>query len=299
MNIKFDAKAVPIDLLRTFVVRMGADTLLDAERQLGRTRHAIDADIRRLQVMLGFDLFVEPSPEPRLTKAGSAVLIYAQRMTSMNDELMRLMSKTPPTRRFRIGMPQWMPQRYLIDVIKSCSSACEAVSFRCDELETMMRDLESGLLDLAFLCNMPAAPGVAVAEWNEPLYWIKSPDLQLRAGESVGLVSWPGGVSNRVSTELLEAAGIDYSIVFSSRTPSARIAAVAAGLGLMLGNERVLVPEVCVARERYLPKPPKIRTGIYRREGLDIDAYAPVLDAFVATMAPRGLPPAAVENVWR
>ena len=79
MNIKFDAAAVPIDLLRTFVVRMESGDVAEAERRLSRTRHAIDADIRRLQGILGFNLFEKADPERRLTKAGGAILLYAQR----------------------------------------------------------------------------------------------------------------------------------------------------------------------------------------------------------------------------
>lgn len=292
MNLNRDLTNVPIELLRTFVVSIESSTVAEAERRLNLTRDAIAADIKSLERIVGCVLLL--GPERRLSKSGGTILSYAQRLVSANDELMRLMARTTPVRRLRIGMPIWLPHRCLIDVIKNCSSAYqrESVNFRCDELETLMQDLNSGRLDLVFSCNTTWTSGTAAVQWTEPLYWIKSRELPLRSDVPVSLVSWPGCMSDRVSTTLLDDAGLEYSIMFSGRPVAARITAVAAGLGLMLANERLITPEVRVAREDHLPAPPLVKSGIYMREGLDTDRYGPVLRVLAASLAPRGLPPA-------
>jgi DNA-binding transcriptional LysR family regulator len=287
MSRKLD---VPIDLLRSLVASVEAGSVAKAAQQLNLPPSEIEAHLGELRNIVGFELFSKSGPRLRLTKDGFAILSYARRITSMNDELMRVTTEARSGDQFRIGLPAWMPHRRLVEVIKSCSDAYAAgvVAFRCDELETIMGDLRRGQLDLAFLCNVAEAPGVAVAEWTEPLYWVKAPDLKLRPGEPVRLVSWSGGMSDRVGPKLLEEAGIGYSMVFSSPSIGARLAAVAAGLGLMLCNERVVIPEVRLALEPHLPTPPQIRTGIYMREGLDGGRHSAVVRAFEATMAPRG-----------
>jgi DNA-binding transcriptional LysR family regulator len=133
-------------------------------------------------------------------------------------------------------------------------------------------------------------PCVALARWTEPMYWVKARGAELRPGEPISLVSWPGGASDRIGTRLLEAAGISYTIGFSGRPMAARLAAVAAGLGVMLVNERVLTPDVSVAREPHLPVPPSVRIGIYARADLDLVRHGPVARAFETCMTPRGLP---------
>lgn len=289
MNLKSDLPDVPVELLRTLVVSVETGDVTEAERQLNLTRHEIEADLCRLEEILGDALFVEADGRRRLSGYGGAILSYARRLTSVNDELLRLAAKPSPVRRFSIGMPQWIPHGRMVEALRRCTAACNAepVTFRCDEFETLMRDLNSGRLDLAFMSSVPPGTARPVVQWTEPLYWIKALDLVLRPGEPLRLVSWPGGISDRIGTRLLEAAGIDYSIAFSGRASAMRIAAVAAGLGLMLSSDRVLLPDICIAREAHLPTPPQITSGIYVRQNLDVERYAPVLRAFEVCMAPR------------
>jgi DNA-binding transcriptional LysR family regulator len=293
MNVKQALTDVPVELLRALVVTVEAGDVVEAARRLNISRGAVDADIERLEQMLGCTLFAKSGTGRRLSARGGAILQYAKRITSMNDELMRLMTSRPAARKLQIGLPQWIPPALLVEVAQQCGVAAGGaggVGLVCDELETLMRDLNSGQLDLAFLCTLLEGPCVALARWTEPVHWIKGRGVELRPGEPISLVSWPGGASDRVGTRLLESAGISYTIGFLGRPMAARIAAVAGGLGIMLTNERNLTPDVCVAREPHLPPPPSVRTGIYARADLDLNRYAAVVRAFEACLAPRGLP---------
>jgi DNA-binding transcriptional LysR family regulator len=293
MNVKEALTDVPVELLRALVVTVEAGDVVEAARRLNVSRGAVDADIERLEQMLGCTLFAKSGTTRRLSGRGGAILHYAKRITSMNDELMRLMASRPAARKLQIGLPQWIPPAQLVEAAQQCSAAAGglgSVALRCDELETLMRDLNSGQLDLAFLCTVLEGPCVPIARWTEPMHWIKARGAELRAGEPVSLVSWPGGASDRVGTRLLESAGISYTIGFSGRPMAARLAAVAAGLGIMLANERALTPDVCVAHEAHLPAPPPVRGGIYARADLDLTRHAAVVRAFETCMAPRGLP---------
>jgi DNA-binding transcriptional LysR family regulator len=287
-----DLADVPVDLLRILVVSVEAGDDRVAARCLDLPLAAIDAELRRLERMLGFELFSETGPPRRLSQPGGTILHYARRMISVNDELVRQTAVPGPGRKFSIGLPHWVPHNDLIEVVGRCTAIEDAatLSFRCDEIETLMQDLYSGRLDVAFLCTTPKGPCVPIASWTESRHWIKARGTELHPGESVRLVSWPGGGSDRLATRLLEAAGIRYSIAFSARPTSTRVAAVAAGLGLLIANERVLTPDVCVAREPHLPKPPPISTGVYAREGLDTGRYGPLLGTLTECVAPRGLP---------
>ncbi len=280
---------LPIGLLRVLAVLVETGNYAKAAEQLDLTEKVLHSKIERLRRMLGFDLFFPSDHGLRLTKRGATVLSYAQRILFMNDELMTLPGNDSFPQQFRIGIPSWIPHRRLVEVVESCSSAHDPdmLTFRCDAMESLMRDLTLGHLDITFLCNVTTPVGVPFAEWAEPLYWIKSPRLKLRPGEPVRLVSWSGGISDRLATRLFQDAGIKYTIAFTGPDAATRIAAVAAGLGVMLANERAVIPDVNVAVEGFLPTPPQIKTGIYVREGLDPARIDSLAHAFKAVMAPR------------
>jgi DNA-binding transcriptional LysR family regulator len=289
MDRRYDVTNLPIELIRVLDVVAEAGSYARAAEQVHVAQDALRAQITHLQELLGFDLFISSEEALHLTKRGATVLSYAQRILFVNGELMSLSAEDSFSGQLRVGMPSWVPHRRLIEVVERCSAAHgpDQVTFHCDSLESLMRDLNLGHLDMTFLCNVVTTIGVPFAEWTEPLYWIKSPRLKLRPGEPVRLVSWSGGISDRLATRLFQDAGIHYTITFSGPDSATRIAAVAAGLGVMLSNERAMTADVVPATECFLPAPPQIKTGIYIRENLDVASIAPLARAFEAVMAPR------------
>jgi DNA-binding transcriptional LysR family regulator len=289
MTPRYDLTNIPTELLRTLVTCADSGNIAKAAAALDLTQTAVGAQIKRLQLLLGKQVFTRPEGQLRLTHYGAIVLSYSRRILNMNDQIVSLSGANSARQQYRIGMPKWVADRRLVDIIRNCSAvhSREDMSFRTDSLENLMRDLSTGALDFAFLCNVSRAPGVAAAEWLEPLYWVRSPAFVLRPGAPVPLVSCSGSLSDRVAIKGFETAGIPYSIAFSSPELGSRIAAVVAGLGLMLVTDRCITPELEVAQEPYLPTPPQIKTGIYVREGLDMRRIEALLRAFEAALAPR------------
>jgi DNA-binding transcriptional LysR family regulator len=103
----------------------------------------------------------------------------------------------------------------------------------------------------------------------------------------IPLVSCPGSLPDRIATRLLDMAGLRYVIAFSGPEHASRKAAVAAGAGIMLMPERVITPQMEIARGDYLPAPPTLRTGLFMREGLDLGPIQPLVQALEAVLRPR------------
>jgi DNA-binding transcriptional LysR family regulator len=279
---------IPLELLRTFVAVSKTSTLAQAARSLGLAPSLVDAQMTQLEQTLGAEVLERSATGVRLSDYGKVVTSYAERMLAMNDQVVSQSRLPLLLHRIRAGLPRWVQKTHLVEIVRRCTADVgkDRVSLRCDHLEHLMRDLSAGLLDLALLCNVTDPPGVMVREWWEDMYWVKSPELTLTPGAPVPIVSGPGSMSDRLVNQTLGAAGIDYVVAFTAADLSARVAAVAAGLGVMAVPERVTGHDVHIAREDFLPPLPQTRKGLYVRGDLDVAAVEPVLRVLESCIRP-------------
>ena len=98
-------------------------------------------------------------------------------------------------------------------------------------------------------------------------------------------------MSDRLVGEALRKAGIDYVVAFTASDLSTRLAAVAAGLGVMVLPERVLGTDVCVADDAFLPEVPRTKKGIYIRDDIDFADVEPVVRILESCLRPSSSTP--------
>ena len=79
-----------------------------------------------------------------------------------------------------------------------------------------------------------------------------------------------------------------FFVAFSAPEFSARLAAVAAGLGVLATQARCIIPGIEMVREG-LPELPANKAGIYARDGLDLDRHAPLLRTLTDLLVPHPL----------
>ena len=81
---------IPTDLLRTLVAVVDLRSFTKAAVSLGLTQPAVSAQIKRLQFLLGGDLFDRSVQGISLTPQGEMVVSYARRLLSINDQIVHL-----------------------------------------------------------------------------------------------------------------------------------------------------------------------------------------------------------------
>src|SRR5258708_7851261 len=278
MHRRYGKKNIPIELLRALVPIVDTGSYTKAADALDLTQSAISSQIARLGKLLGGSIFARGQGNMTPTKRGLLVLQYARRMLAMNDELLTFAGPNSVPRHFVIGLPSWLGHQHLIDIFERCSAGPtgDQVSFRCDRVERLLGDLNVASIDVAYLCNVINPPHIAVAQWSEQTVWVKSPKLVLRPGAPIPLISWPGTTGDRVAVELLQESGMHFFVSFSAPEFSARLAAVAAGLGVLAMQARSVIPEIEIVCDG-LPALPANKAGIYARDGLDLGRHAPLL----------------------
>lgn len=290
MHRRYAKKNIPIELLRALVTIVDTGSYTKAADALDLTQSAISSQIARLGRLLGGSIFAKGQGNMTPTKRGLLVLQYARRLLAMNDELLTFAGPNSAPRQFVIGLPSWLGHQHLLEIFERCSASPtgELVSFRCDRGERLLGDLHVGSIDVAYLCNVINPPRVAVAQWSEQTVWVKSPRLVLSPGAPIPLISWPGTTGDRVAVELLEDSGMHFFVAFSAPDFSARLAAVAAGLGVLTMQARNVIPGIEIIRNG-LPELPPNKAGIYARDGLDVDHHAPLLRTLTDVLLPHAL----------
>jgi DNA-binding transcriptional LysR family regulator len=271
MHRRYDRLNIPTELLRTIIAIADLGSFTKAGEVLQLTQSAISAQVKRLQQLVGGELFTKSGSGLRLNQLGESVASYARRILALNDQILALRG-SPQGDTVRVGLPNGLTQPVVVEIIRRLTpAACGCnVYFRTDTAENQSRALYAGHIDLAFISDPPDQLPVTLTEWTDQLYWIKAKNFALSPGAPVPLISWPGGLSDRYATAVFQQRSMQYVIAFSSSEIGLRLAAVEAGLGLMVAPLRTKRGGVVFARDHYLPALPTIRAGLYLREGIDV-----------------------------
>jgi len=279
-------------LLRSYIVIQESGSFTKAAEALNLTQPAISAQIKRLQQLVGGEVFSRSGFGISLSEKGEIVSRYARRILAMNDQILSLTGTASVAKSLRIGIPNVYALNLLPDLIGACRtvSGTERLHFACEASADLARNLSSGYLDIAFV-SLPAVPyAMQLERWSEPMCWVCAPGFSTSPGSSIPLQSWPYGVSDQLAIEALENAGLSYSVVFSASDMSAHLAALRSGLGYVVLPQRLVPPDLKIAREHYLPALPACRTGIYVNSEKDTRKLRGVAACMADVLRPQALP---------
>lgn len=300
MQRRHDKINIPIELLRSFITIQEQGSFTKAACALHLTQPAISAQIKRLQQLVGGEVFSRDGLGITLSEKGAAINKYARRILDLNDQVLSLAGARSRTRHLRIGISSMYAERILHDIVKLCGNIeeIERVQFCSETCGDLAKSLEAGYLDAAFIVAVPQPHARLLATWNEKLAWVCAPDFLLSPGAPIPVLSRPHSGSDQVMFEVLERHGMQFSVAFVAEDFSAQLAALRAGLGFFVMPERMVMPDLKIAREYYLPPLPDLTAGFYGNEDLDVRRVAPLIARLdeVMTGAVPCVNPAARRN---
>jgi DNA-binding transcriptional LysR family regulator len=286
---------IPTELLRTFTAVVDLRSFTKAAQALGVTQPAVSAQIKRLQFLLGIELFDKSAPGVTLTEKGELVVSYARRILSLNDQILGAVTPGEASLPQRVGIPGHFAGSILPRTIAQFQARRPDLRFqlRGEPSEQLLRDLNQGLLDLVVALTT-SAPTTARYSWREEVVWIRGPGCEVSASDPVRLVTFrENSIMYRIATSTLRQAGRDFQIVFSAFASGALTAAVAAGLGISVLARSEVPPDVEIWHDPPLPAPSDLYCGIYLREGVECRMLEQLADCIFADMqagAVTGLP---------
>ena len=151
--------------LQYFYLVATSGTVVEAARRLHVTPQAISGQLQLLEDQLGEALFRKKGRLLELTEAGKTVLIYAERIFDLGNELeqtvRRGLFRAPET--LRVGVGDMIPKTMAFRLLQPARDGGQALRLVCREgpLDALLQDLGAHRLDLV-IADRGLPPGSAM-----------------------------------------------------------------------------------------------------------------------------------------
>jgi len=280
---------IPTDLLRTLVTVCELGDVTKAAQVLQLTEPTVTQQIRKLEIILGSSIIDRSLSGITLTKGGLEILKSAQRMLSINDQIIFECGDDLGVQAIRVGVPSLFASSILPGIVKEIRSKAPDAQLQicCDNSPNLLRIFRLGYLDIVFVyCNEKDVADAACS-WTEEIGWVTAPGFAVGPDEPVPLIGCPNVLRvDQIAIEALKRSKRSYQVVFSAADFGARLAAVAAGLGYMPLTRRLIPPNFAIDDDT-LPHLGSFKVGIFVRKEFDMK-YVPSLIAGLDKVARPG-----------
>ncbi|MGY4568174.1 LysR family transcriptional regulator [Bradyrhizobium pachyrhizi] len=234
-----------------------------AAGQLGLSQPAVTAQVKRLQGLIGGQLFVKTPNGTTVTDLGELVLQQARIILEANDQMLRLSGRGNPTVH-RVGLSSLFAQRLLERAGKDDFSDL----FICaDHSSAIRKGLIEGYIDVACIFATDADSDLSKTILEErafPASWVRSREFVHRPGAPIPIVTHP---DHDWMIAQLDKMGSAYKIVLRASDHLVRLSAVRLGVGLTALPSSV-PDDLVQSPDYYLPQLSNLRALICARPGL-------------------------------
>ena len=243
-----------IDFLRTFITVADTKGFTKAGKLVNRSQSAVSMQIKRLEDEIGEPLFERIGKTVKLTNSGSLLLDYARRIVKEHDDAVMALSKPALKGFIRFGSPEHYTAGVLPKLLARFASSYPdvLVEMRCENSDDIKRAVEKGELDIG-LCTQMHEGGQVI--YHDPVVWVTDPGFVFQKEKPLSLAVFEEDCIFRTwALEALEKAGIQYRIVYVSRSISGLLDAVRAGFAVAPVVQSNVPPDLAtVGIENGLP----------------------------------------------
>ena len=238
---------IPTDLMRSFVKAIDGGSFTRAAEMVGRTQSAVSLQIKRLEEVVGAQLFQRDAHSLQLTGQGRTFAQYARRMLALNDEVLALMQSPAVSGRVRLGAPSEYTASMLPHLLGRFAQAHPNVMLEVtsDLSENLLTRQQNGEFDLVVALHDTQRAGSGKLIHTEPLVWFTSADHfgHMQSPLPLVLAPPPCIYRKRMLHQLNREAKL-CRITYLSSSYTAAIAAVRAGLGVTAMVQSTLPDDV-------------------------------------------------------
>lgn len=267
---------VPIEIVRTIVAISETGSLSKAAERLGLSQPAVSSQIKRIQNLLGGQVFTRTANGTTSTPLGKLVLNQARKMLEANDQMLRLGGSGASPQPMRLGISTLFVKQFFL---QQNAETLANVVIHAENSAGITRGLLEGYIDVGCIYeNAETAEtmhAMVVNESHESFVWVRSKDFVLRPGAPIPILTWPG---DDLMISTLTRLGLTYKIVFSSPDYHSKLAALEAGIGVAALPKRLIPSTLVQAREYYLPELPPVKALLCARPEIDATRSATLLE---------------------
>jgi DNA-binding transcriptional LysR family regulator len=282
MHRRHEHLNVPVEIVRTVVAISETGSLSRAGERLGLSQPAVSAQMKRIQNLLGGELFRKTPHGTAPTALGKLVLNQARRMLDANDQMLRLGGTAQGPQPLRFGISTLFIEEFLRH---ETAESLAGIVMYTDHSLGIAKGLADGYVDVGcILENSEAAAEISdliVNAREEPFAWVRSKDFVLSPGAAIPLLTWPG---DDMMIRALTKNGSAYNIVFNSPDYHATVTALQTGIGLAALPRRLIPSPLVEAKEYYLPALAPVKTLLCARRELEMPQAKKLLDRLTETL---------------
>jgi DNA-binding transcriptional LysR family regulator len=266
---------VPTEIMRTVIAIAESGSLTKAAERLALSQPAVTAQVKRLQRLVGGNIFLKGSNGTTPTEFGKLVITQARRMLEANDQLFFLGGNYAGKRPIRLGLSTLFVAAFLES---QNPMTFTNTSTYADHSSVVRKGLADGYIDVACYFapkNAEADPDCTIiAEIDCPMVWIRSKQFALSPGMPIPIVTIP---EDDWMISPFSKSGLPYQIVFHSPDYFSRLCAVRAGIGLTATLPGLTPPDLVEAKDAYLPKLPAVKAVLCVRSNFETKESAKLL----------------------
>ena len=258
---------IPIDIIRTLIVISETGSISKAADRLNLSQPALSSQVRRIQGILGAEVFRKTPNGSVPTEMGLLVIEHGRRIIEANDQILRIGGRNPRQQPIRIGLTNLYVQELL-----NCLSPhlLSNIIVQGGSSVEVAKGISEGYIDIGcFFASealMEPISHLVVNEAEEAFVWCRSKNFVLSPGAPVPLLSHPGTMTDDLMIRALAKKGTPYRIAFNSADNLARIKAAERGIGITAYPARFDCSPLIQAREYYLPALPPLKAVLCARQ---------------------------------
>lgn len=269
---------IDTDLLRAFLMVYETGSFSFAADKLGRTQSTVSQQIKKLEDLLGKEVFSRQRRVVELTPVGEILLAYARKIVDLNDEIISRISRSNVAGLVRLGAPEAFASNHLPNVLMQFSKAYPSVALEvnCDLSHNLLDGFQKGLFDLVLFKRNAKNRGAGHRVWHESLIWVGAEKRKFSDPDGVPLILSPYPcVYREKMITVLEKKKMPWHAVFTSGSMNGRIAAARAGMGVTAVPKELLAINkglIALGEDSGLPRLDVIEIAMLYDEQLMSDA---------------------------
>jgi DNA-binding transcriptional LysR family regulator len=281
--IELSSRRLDIEALRALRAIHQHGGITRAAQVLGLTQSAVSHKIKRLETSLDCDLLARRPGAPLFTLAGDELLSYASRILGLHDEALLSLTRTDLAGRIQLGLTEDTTCSDLSRILGRFRRLHPQVAVRTRvRMSLVLRAmLERGELDAAIVQVFAhEVRPTDLVLFREDLHWVKSRDFVLPDEGAIPFLSFDEHCFYRQwALDIGQDGGVLLEAVFDCTSAAGIVAAVTAGLGVALLNDRHLRHDMDIIGTR-LPPPPELAYVVRRAR----KTRNPALDGLIASI---------------
>ncbi|RYX99420.1 MAG: LysR family transcriptional regulator [Bradyrhizobiaceae bacterium] len=262
------------DLLKAFVAVADHRSFTRAAATLNRTQSAVSMQIKRLEQLIGAELFSRNKVVVALSPTGEGLLVYARRILHLNDEALSRLREGAVEGVVRIGVMDDYGCVVMPPLLARFASRYARVHV---EMETGLTGAMIGRLGKSFdlvIAMHPEGSGDGQLLRREQAVWAAGVTHAAELLDPVPVALYPQGcLFRKWATDALDRAGRPWRMAFVSHSLAAVEAIVAQGLAVTVMKSSTFPSRLRPVTDRHgLPGLPTADIRLHRAQDISRSA---------------------------